>query len=288
MCKSLSHSLSVIESESTIIQFKSFSKAEMDLYIEKVLPPGIDVEDIAVKTNCNPKLRGGSSVINLALSRIETKIMGSLSKAIKESKPHFLVMSIHLLEKSYTNEKMTKEDFRQYERCVVITENLVYHYNGTLYLSHPMFYRDIMQCFITAKEYMQDISHEAKGLINGLYLENQFCICSLGSSFNITIDGVVNHINVKIVETCTGPLRRANILYHLRPKHPVIDMVGMLEGILIFFEVSIMKYKDHVKAEELFDGNLIKNLSTIIIRKSFHHRNNFQCTYMYHHHKRAP
>ena len=115
-CKSLSHSLSVIESESTIIQFTSVSKAEMDLYIKKVLPPGIDVEDIAVKTNCNPRLlealclRGGSSVINLALSRIETKITGSLSKA---SKPHFLVMSIHLLEKSYTNEKMTKESIRK-------------------------------------------------------------------------------------------------------------------------------------------------------------------------------
>jgi hypothetical protein len=50
-----------------------------------------------------------------------------------------------------------------------------------------------------------------------------------GSSFTVTVNGVDKTFCASIVQVCTRPLKepQVNTLYFLRPKHSVIDVVGI-------------------------------------------------------------
>ena len=262
----LSNSFSYFEQQASIITFTSFSRSEMNLYMEttiqshqQISPEELD--DIVMQTNCNPRLlesmcRYSSEVRSVSLRRMSNKITKSLKKSFEVYDSAYLPKSINLLQKAISNERMTEDEFRSmYCSTVAVEENLVYLCDGILYFSYPVFYRDIMESFYAVKTSTNSkLPREVKGLLNGLHLEREFRLRSQSSTFQITVGDVENQFSIESIQVCNGPLRNVGkeILYFLRPKHPVVDALGMFGDILYYFQFSIVKYKEHVKAEELF------------------------------------
>lgn len=93
-----------------------------------------------------------------------------------------------------------------------------------------------------------------KGLINGHKLEglllNSFnCASEVGLSCYMRGKTKMLTIKVQNVHTCYTPLSRhlckKDVMYLLRPKHPVVDFVGYFGNTLLFIQASIKDYKDH-------------------------------------------
>jgi hypothetical protein len=85
------------------ISFTNFSEKEVGLYVENVSRHEIDVHDITVETNGNPRLIESRCLLGItaskcALSNMKIKIIRSLSEAIKASTARALFHSIKLLK----------------------------------------------------------------------------------------------------------------------------------------------------------------------------------------------
>jgi hypothetical protein len=95
--------ISVFKTEAIKISFTNFSEKEVGLYVENVSRHEIDVHDITVETNGNPRLIESRCLLGItaskcALSNMKIKIIRSLSEAIKASTARALFHSIKLLK----------------------------------------------------------------------------------------------------------------------------------------------------------------------------------------------
>lgn len=255
LCRKIS---SGFEDSSVNIRYTSFSVSEAQLFASTRNLHEHD-DTLTMQTNNNPLLINIFLCANVSqnLQRLLTSILMSLKEAVEYVQdPYSLPQSIVVLEMAARNVRMSKAEYDFYASCLVVLENLVFHNGESILLSYPIFYRDIMN-YLTDRKWsaFYNLSRDVKGLINGEELEKLFANYSEGSNFTVKVDGVEVTFQVPTVRSCGGPLRdvEEEVLYLLRPKHPVVDFIGKFESTLYFIQVSLQPYNQHnTKAHDLF------------------------------------
>lgn len=204
---------------------------------------------------------------NISMSLSTGSLVGGIFETSSEPGVISYCTSIYVLKMAARNATVGELDIpiETVKSCYFVIENLIVIEEDHLVLAHPIFYRKFMLLLMNLQKKIDSdkyISSQAKRIIDGFAFEVEFLKlipkhqlilrCSNHDHKEFLTSVKFNDINILKTAFVKKPI--PGTLYHLRPKHPVIDMIGSCDGHLWLLQLSLQPYRSHkTKFKDLFE-----------------------------------